>query len=449
MKKSVKNLFLALTILTLSSSNNIAVKADAEGASSLISKTESERSFYYYNEAYNEIIKLDNETKKNELLGKLASLYSVVWNQDIININKELDTLVKTASGKVYEDVQVIIANANIYYLDKEYLLGEVTSWGKQLVWTEDYSLAMEALLNAWTNTNADSVKKAENAINSINNSYSRQYLLDELNNLRAVKNISPSGLQIVSSAEAYRQVIEKALGNFEDKITFEVQGYNSAVYNLEIINKIIDENPIIDYGYASVNLRTSWTGSGSTRKFELTFSYKKTKEEMLMMKTKAEQKAAEIIKSIITPEMKDYEKVLAIHDYIVINGSYDKDNYDRGTIPPESYTDYGILINGKAVCEGYAKAMFRLLNSVGVKSLYVTGTANNEGHAWNIVHLGGEYYHIDATWDDPVTSTGESVLRHNYFNVTDAVMEKDHAWDRSKYPECKETAYSYSNIRK
>lgn len=448
MKGIVKHFFLTLAISTLAVGNAISVKADAETASSLINKAEAQKSFYYYNEAYSELMKMSDETEKNRLLDKLASIYNIVWNPDISSITSELETLVKTASGKIYDDIQITIEKSNILPIDKAYLLGEVTSWGRKLVWTEDYSEAMNSLIAAWTKTDEASVKKAEDSIRSIKNQYSRQYLLDELDKLKATKNISQNSLMVISSAKEFREMIEKALENFEDKLFLEVHGYNDADYKLDIINKIISENPTLDYGYSGVKLKSSWTGDGSTRKFELTFNYKNTKEEMSMMKVKAEQKSSEILKSIIKSEMKDYEKVQAIHDYIINNARYDKENYDSGIIPTESYTDYGILINGKAVCEGYAKAMFRLINSAGVKCLYVTGTAGGVGHAWNMVQLGENYYHVDATWDDPVTNTGEDVLRHDYFNVTDDVMLKDHLWDRSSYPVCNSTIYRYVSIQ-
>ena len=161
------------------------------------------------------------------------------------------------------------------------------------------------------------------------------------------------------------------------------------------------------------------------------------------MMKTAVEKKAKEILGSIITPTMKDYEKEKAIHDYVVNNSRYDIENYNANTIPSESYSDYGVLIKGVAVCDGYAKAMFRLLNDAGVKTLYVIGTADGGGHAWNIVQLGGQYYQLDTTWDDPVSSSG-NILSYKYYNVTDSVMAKDHGWDRSKYPACTATTYSY-----
>ena len=84
----------------------------------------------------------------------------------------------------------------------------------------------------------------------------------------------------------------------------------------------------------------------------------------------KASQKAADkILKKIIKPGMKDWEKEISIHNYIVENCEYDR---NKKSYPADVYMDYGVLISKKAVCEGYAKAMYRLLNSAGVKCLYI-----------------------------------------------------------------------------
>jgi transglutaminase/protease-like cytokinesis protein 3 len=95
----------------------------------------------------------------------------------------------------------------------------------------------------------------------------------------------------------------------------------------------------------------------------------------------------------------------------------------------PESFTSCGAFVNGTAVCEGYAKAMKLLLDSQGIESLYVTGTATTSGgtggHAWNIVQIGNVWYDLDSTFDDPVYvthsgyDTSNKVPSYTYFNIT------------------------------
>lgn len=142
--------------------------------------------------------------------------------------------------------------------------------------------------------------------------------------------------------------------------------------------------------------------------------------------------KAKDIISSVTDSSMSEVEKELAIHEYVVKNTAYDFDNYLNERVPEDSYTAYGTLINGKAVCQGYADTMKLLLNLAGIEAQVVVGYAK-EPHAWNLVKIDGEYYHLDATWDDPVPDEGNNV-RYSYFNVSDEQISKDHEWNRKNY---------------
>ena len=72
-----------------------------------------------------------------------------------------------------------------------------------------------------------------------------------------------------------------------------------------------------------------------------------------------------------------------------------------------------------KAVCAGYAKAFQLLLNALGIECTYVT----SDTHAWNLVRLEGDYYHIDATWDDSSNTKAEknmsSRVSYHFFCIT------------------------------
>lgn len=160
--------------------------------------------------------------------------------------------------------------------------------------------------------------------------------------------------------------------------------------------------------------------------------------------------KVKQIIETVIKPNMSALQKELAIHDYIVNNTKYDYENFQSGNIPYDDYTAYGVLINGTGVCQGYAEATKKLLDYVGIKNIIVSGNATNDygtlSHAWNIVQIDGEYYQLDTTWDDPITSDGSNALRHDYFNITDQDMSLNHSWDKSQYPKCTSTKASYDN---
>lgn len=141
-----------------------------------------------------------------------------------------------------------------------------------------------------------------------------------------------------------------------------------------------------------------------------------------------------DVINEVITDDMSDFEKVLVINDYMVDNYVYDND-YDN-------YHAYDILKDKKGVCQAYAEAFQLFMDKLNIKCLFVSGEAGYGadvgGHAWNMVKLGGNYYHIDVTWNDgdyvnPISRT------YGYFLLSDdQISELYHSWDRKAYPKCK-----------
>lgn len=159
------------------------------------------------------------------------------------------------------------------------------------------------------------------------------------------------------------------------------------------------------------------------------------------------EQKTMEILGSTISPGMSEYDKEKNLHDYIVNHTRYDYENMLRNTVPAHSYTPYGVLVMGCGVCQGYAEAMHLLCTQVGLDSTISAGTALHSGswinHAWNIIRINGDYYHVDTSWDD-ITIGGKERLRYTYFNLPDSDMILDHRWKQSDYPSCSSTQYNY-----
>ena len=125
------------------------------------------------------------------------------------------------------------------------------------------------------------------------------------------------------------------------------------------------------------------------------------------------------------------YDKIKQIHDYLV-----DSINYDQTTSRTNTYNLYGALVEKECVCEGYAKALKYLLNEAGINSVVVLGTGTNsngqtENHAWNYVSINGNWYAIDATWDDPVIQGGginiPAMYKYKYFMKGSYTINSDH----------------------
>lgn len=130
------------------------------------------------------------------------------------------------------------------------------------------------------------------------------------------------------------------------------------------------------------------------------------------------------ILNTHITDEMSAADQVRAIHDYIVLNTAYDLES-------ESPYDATGVLVDGKAVCDGYSKAFLLFMDALHIPCVRITGTAGGVNHAWNAVQLGGNWYQIDATWDDPTPDT-PGLVSYAYFLITDEMMAQDHTWTYS-----------------
>lgn len=138
-----------------------------------------------------------------------------------------------------------------------------------------------------------------------------------------------------------------------------------------------------------------------------------------------------ELIDEYVTSDMSDYEKESIMYSWLTQNVSYDWSHYDPDTKTLRaSYTPYGAIVNGTAVCLGYATAFQLFMDILDIECITVVGAAfdSTEDHAWNMVRIDGEWYCVDATWDNSGT--------WNYFNVTSEWMAAtDHQWDYGNVP--------------
>lgn len=128
----------------------------------------------------------------------------------------------------------------------------------------------------------------------------------------------------------------------------------------------------------------------------------------------------------ILKDGMSDREKCRAIHDYMIETYAYDQSLYT------DSYSFAGLLDNHKGVCQAYAELFYLLATRAGVYCAMITGTADGTGsgdyraHAWNVVYVEQNWYHIDVTFDDPIGGRG---IYSDYFMLTESEISKDHSW--------------------
>lgn len=136
-----------------------------------------------------------------------------------------------------------------------------------------------------------------------------------------------------------------------------------------------------------------------------------------------------------LRPGMSDFDKLLALHDALVSRSRYDADG--GGNVRD-------LLRGGSGSCEAYSATICVLCELAGIPCRVVVGSADGP-HAWNLVQLGGQWYHLDATWDDPVISGGkQQEVSHAYFCLSDAEISRSHSWNRPAYPASARTSAFY-----
>ncbi|UVI28744.1 transglutaminase domain-containing protein [Paenibacillus spongiae] len=159
----------------------------------------------------------------------------------------------------------------------------------------------------------------------------------------------------------------------------------------------------------------------GLSAKIKLAVTYRETLEQSRLV----DERVGEVLSGIVQPGMTVRDKVKKIHDWVVTNVEYDQ-SLSR-------YTAYEALNLGSAVCQGYTLLMYRMLEKAGIENRIIEGEVDTGSHVWNLVKLDGKWYHLDATWDDPVPDRAGTV-GYKYFLKNDEQMRKDHTWVKA-YP--------------
>lgn len=170
--------------------------------------------------------------------------------------------------------------------------------------------------------------------------------------------------------------------------------------------------------------------------------------EKQEILETKIEE-----ILSDIDPAATPYEKLTAIHDYIGTHTTYDWDHYDE--IDSEEWSDsdtaYGCIVNGLALCNGYAQGFELLAQKAGIPCCYICGKMSDgeskELHAWNYVLLDDDYYYVDCTSDDLFDEVYPDFAPcHTFYCFSDDELAE--CYEICDYeaavPECGGTKYDY-----
>lgn len=148
---------------------------------------------------------------------------------------------------------------------------------------------------------------------------------------------------------------------------------------------------------------------------------------ETLSQTNEVKKHIAKTLSQILTKDMNDHQKEKTIHDWIVSHIAYDTRLV--------SHSAYDGLIKGKTVCQGYALITYEMMKQAGIPVRIVEGTSRGIAHSWNLVRIGGKWYQLDSTFNDPVPDVAGRVS-YDYYNLTDSQLRADHRWKASAlYP--------------
>jgi len=198
---------------------------------------------------------------------------------------------------------------------------------------------------------------------------------------------------------------------------------YYSDTSYYHIFAKMLQQHP--EYNYNTV----VWRNTNGTYGYHRGSSI--TKKEQDSRIKAADQAAADAVEKCIASGMSGKQKAKAIHNYLVKNCTYDNQVAAYGNQYDDAFTAYGALVDGSAVCQGYAAAFNLMAKKCGLQSMAVCGRAGGVAHAWNYVKAGSKYRYIDCTWDD----TDKGKVRYDYFYVTEEKMREQHVWTSADFP--------------
>ena len=200
-------------------------------------------------------------------------------------------------------------------------------------------------------------------------------------------------------------------------QITIDISGKNISADKLETAY-IMFYSDYPEYFWVEDGYDASMEEQGEVKTLKVEPVYTFTGEALATAKGVYDGKVSALVSGLSGT---DYDKAKTLHDRLIAAVTYEATANDQNA--------YGALVEGKAVCNGYARAYQHLLQKAGIEAWYVSGTSvspstgESVGHAWNLVKLDGQWYYTDVTWDDQ----GENTF-YTYFNITTAQLLEGHA---------------------
>lgn len=238
-------------------------------------------------------------------------------------------------------------------------------------------------------------------------------------------------GIQV---KEADLQRLGQAVANAVSQGKKETAWLSPCLQHEKLIDLWKSEHPELFFLYEFRILKES-TGRWKLQ-FRYAFTGKQLAEVRLQLEMAVQTAVGEIKDSFPASE---YEGLLRIYEYLQDHVVYDMaaaNAFFKGKGHGIEHSAYGALVRGKAVCDGIASGFLLIARALGYESIMVIGTGNKAAHAWNMVKISGQWYHLDCTWDiNQHMESGE--YSYHSLLLSDTLIATDHQWQRKQYPAC------------
>lgn len=232
-----------------------------------------------------------------------------------------------------------------------------------------------------------------------------------------------------------YDQVYD-CITNFKEKITVSTT-------DTEVLDKVY-KAIMADYGnlYWQDGYKYNIHKSGEKIVYlEFLPNYTMTESKKEHYQRQIDEVVSEWLSSI-DDTASDYDKALYVFETLINKVEYNENSNQNQNI-------ISTFLYRSTVCKGYANGAWYLLDKLGIKSTIITGMANGESHAWNLVQLDGSYYYMDVTWGNSryldKGNYAAKRINYAYFAMTSEEIEKNHYADVFfTVPDCTATQCNY-----
>lgn len=205
-------------------------------------------------------------------------------------------------------------------------------------------------------------------------------------------------------------------------------------------------EGDYLKWHWSNFNAEYNYNTNPSDGIYAYAITYKINYYTTAAQEAAVSSKIDSVLASLNLAGKSDYDKIKEIYDYICKHVVYDYANLNN-TSHTLKYSAYAALINGTAVCQGYALLFYRMLRETGIDTRLIAGkgvtSTGAENHAWNVVNLGNRYYNVDSTWDASRLQNG---LSYQYFLKGETSFGREHYRFADYRTETFVSAYPVSN---